>query len=205
VKFNRHLILPLGLFSGVKKLLKKVTKYNLPAIMDCKINDIGNTNKLIAEYYYSAGFDAVTANPFVGWKGGLHPVFEVAEKYGKGVILLVYMSHPGSSEGYGQTVITEQKCKQIPQYRIFAEKAIEWGADGVVVGATFPDKIQDIYSILGREIPIYSPGVGTQGGNVRTTIIHGARYLIVGRTITMSTNPSRAAEQLKIKGQRALD
>jgi len=40
------------------------------AIMDAKVNDIGNTNQVIAEYYFSAGFDAIIANPFVvGMKG----------------------------------------------------------------------------------------------------------------------------------------
>ena len=137
VKLNHHLILPLGLFDGVQKILKLAHKYELPTIMDCKINDIGNTNRAIAENYYKAGFDAVIANPFVGWEEGLQPVFETAEQMRKGVILLCYMSHKAAWEGYGQTI--QEGNKPIAQYVAFAKKALEWNADGVVVGATYPE------------------------------------------------------------------
>ncbi|RLI20733.1 orotidine 5'-phosphate decarboxylase, partial [Candidatus Bathyarchaeota archaeon] len=89
VKINRQLILPLGLFGETQKIISAAKDYKLPLIMDCKINDVGHTNQIIAKYYFEAGFDAVTANPFVGWEEGLKPVFEIAHKNGKGVILLV--------------------------------------------------------------------------------------------------------------------
>ncbi len=104
LKINRQLVLPLGLFSGVQKILKLAHEKELPTIMDCKINDVGYTNRVIAEYYFKAGFDAVIANPFVGWEEGLQPIFEVARSKRRGVILLVYMSHRGAPEGYGQTI-----------------------------------------------------------------------------------------------------
>lgn len=202
VKFNRHLILPLGLFAGVQKLLKRATEYGLPTIMDCKINDIGSTNKIIAEHYYKAGFNALTANPFVGWKEGMQPVFEIAKQYDRGVILLVFMSHEGSSEGYGQEVFVKKTRLPTSQYEIFAQKALEWGADGVVVGATFPKRIEEVHSILGKSVPIYSPGVGAQGGKIEDAVRRGARYLIVGRAITMTENPLQAAKNLKIAAQK---
>src|SRR3990170_8502985 len=62
VKINHHLVLPLGTFDGVQTLVNLAHDKGLLAIMDCKANDIGNTNQLIAEYYYQAGFDAVIAN-----------------------------------------------------------------------------------------------------------------------------------------------
>ncbi len=104
VKINHHLVLPLGTFDGVQKLIKKTHEAGLLAIMDCKANDIGATNQVIAEYYYRAGFDALIANPFVGWEEGLKPIFDVARKLQRGVILLAYMSHKGAAEGYGQTI-----------------------------------------------------------------------------------------------------
>ena len=204
VKFNRHLILPLGLFSKIRKLVTKINEYGLPTIMDCKINDIGNTNKIIAEYYFSAGFDALTANPFIGWQEGMQPVFEVAKKFSTGVILLVFMSHGGSTEGYGQNVIVNEKGNTSPQYKVFAQKALTWGADGVVVGATFPDKIREVYSTLGKTIPIYSPGIGAQGGRIEDAVRNGARYVIVGRVITMNKNPQKVAKSLQNIAQKAL-
>ena len=167
-----------------------------------KLNDIGATNQIIAEYYYSAGFDALIANPFVGWEEGLKPLFEVSRRLNRGVILLCYMSHKGASEGYGQTIIDPQTGEQIMQYVSFAEKSLRWGADGVVVGATYPQKITEVKRILGEKVPIYSPGVGAQGGNAETAVKAGARYLIIGREITQAVDPAQMASRLcdSVKG-----
>jgi len=196
VKFNHHLTLPLGVFDGVQRLVKKAHEHDLIAIMDCKANDIGSTNQIIAEYYYAAGFDALIANPFVGWEEGLEPIFTVARRQDRGVILLVYMSHKASYEGYGQTVCNPQTGEKTPQYVVFAEKALRLVADGVIVGATYPEKIGEVHGILGNNVPIYSPGVGAQGGDIKAAIRAGATYLIVGRTIAQASNPSEAAKTI---------
>jgi orotidine-5'-phosphate decarboxylase len=197
VKINRQLVLPLGLFDGVKAIIARAHELGLPAIMDAKINDIGNTNRVIAEYYYEAGFDAVIASAFVGWNEGLKPVFEVAKKMNRGVIVLVYMSHKGAVEGYGQIVQESTTRRLVPQYQIFAEKALNWHADGAIVGATYPEKIREIHAILGGAVPIYSPGVGAQGGDVEAAVKAGASYLIVGRTVVESKNPAKTAEHIR--------
>jgi orotidine-5'-phosphate decarboxylase len=172
--------------------------------MDAKINDIGNTNRAIAEYYFKAGFDAVIASPFVGWEEGLQPVFEVADQMKRGVIVLVYMSHKGAPEGYGQTVQDPQTGELRSQYVVFAEKALEWKADGAVVGATYPEKIREVHSVLKDKVPIYSPGVGAQGGDVEVAVKAGARYLIVGRTIVLSREPAETAKRVRDATQNAL-
>lgn len=197
VKINHHLVLPLGVFNGVQKLVRKAHEKGLMTIMDCKVNDIGSTNQIIAEYYYAAGFDALIANPFVGWEEGLKPVFEVAEKLQKGVILLVYMSHKGAGEGYGQKVFDEETGRKTPQYVLFARKALKWRADGVVVGATYPEKIREVYKLLSGEVPIYSPGIGVQGGEIEACLKAGASYLIVGRAVTLSENPAKSAAEIR--------
>lgn len=197
VKFNRHIVLPLGAFNGVQKLVKKARDMGLLTIMDCKINDIGYTNQTIAEYYYASDFDALTANPFVGWEEGLKPVFDVARRLQRGVILLVYMSHKAASEGYGQTIYNAETGEKTLQFKSFAKKALEFDADGAVVGATYPEKIREVHKILGEEIPIYSPGIGAQGGVIESALKAGARYLIVGRTITLAENPAETAKRIR--------
>lgn len=197
VKVNRQLTLPLGLYTGTGKLLKLARALDLPVIMDCKINDIGSTNREIAHHYFRAGFDAVTANPFVGWLDGLDTVFELARDAGKGVILLVYMSHGGAREGYGQTIMDPDTGRTRLQYQAFADRALRWGADGVVVGATDLEIVREVSSILGGAIPIYSPGVGVQGGDAGAAVKAGADFIIVGRSIVLAENPAEAAESFR--------
>jgi orotidine-5'-phosphate decarboxylase len=197
VKINHHLVLPLGTFDGVQKLVKKAHDFGLMTIMDCKANDIGSTNQVIAEYYYAAGFDALIANPFIGWEEGLKPIFDVAKRLQRGVILLIYMSHKGAKEGYGQTVYDVATGEKMLQYVVFARKALKWEADGVVVGATYPEKIREVYTILGEKAPIYSPGIGAQGGEIKSALKAGARYLLVGRVITLAKNPAESAREIR--------
>ena len=196
VKINNHLVLPLGTFNGVQQIITQIHEKGLLAIMDCKANDIGATNQVIAEYYYAAGFDALIANPFVGWEEGLKPLFNVARKLQRGVILLAYMSHKAAKEGYGQTIYDMETSTKTAQYISFAKKALRWNADGVVVGATYPEKIREIHEILIENLPIYAPGIGVQGGAAETALKAGARYLIVGRAITLAQNPRAVAEKL---------
>ena len=203
VKINHHLVLPLGTFGGVKSIVDMAHEKGLLAIMDCKVNDIGNTNSVIAEYYFDAGFDALIANPFVGWEEGLKPMFEVAARSRRGVILLAYMSHKGAAEGYGLTVRDPITGAETKQYLAFARKAGKWKADGVIVGATAPDKIREIRIVLGEEVPIYSPGVGAQGAEAEVALKAGARFLIVGREIVHAEDPSLEAESLRRKAELA--
>jgi orotidine-5'-phosphate decarboxylase len=197
VKINHHLVLPLGTFDGVQRLIKRIHEEGLPAIMDCKANDIGAANQVIAEYYYAAGFDALIATPFIGWEEGLKPIFDVARRLHRGVILLAYMSHKDANEGYGQTIYDTKTGTKTLQYISFAKKALKWDADGVVVGATHPEKIREIHEILKERVPIYSPGIGPQGGAAEVALKAGARYLIVGREITLAQDPAEAAEKLR--------
>ncbi|MHA1333300.1 MAG: orotidine 5'-phosphate decarboxylase / HUMPS family protein [Candidatus Odinarchaeia archaeon] len=203
LKINRQLILPLGLYNDLLTIIDTAKEFNLPLIADCKINDVGHTNRWIAFHYFNVGFDAVIANPFVGWEGALDSVFQLKNTMSKGVILLVYMSHPGSCEGYGQTIVTEEGAAK-KQYLIFAEKALKWGADGVICGATFPSIVKEVKSILGKNIPVFSPGIGFQGGKIEEAIKVGVDFPIVGRTIYTSKNPEKKAEELKNMVNNAL-
>ncbi len=204
LKINHQLLLPLGLYDLMQEIISKAKSSSLPVIMDCKANDVEHTNRWIARHYFDAGFDAIIANPFVGWEGGIQPLMSEAREQGKGVILLAYMSHPGATEGYGQQVLPTNSTKPQPQYLLFAQKAVKWGADGVVVGATYPDKIREINDVTEGKVPIYSPGIGAQGGDISEAFRAGCKYAIVGRAIFESEDPGKSARDTKDKINKAL-
>ncbi len=191
VKVNHHLLLPYGL-RGVTTLIEVCKDERLPLIADLKMNDIESTNLNIVDSLLSFGFDAVIANPFVGKKEGLGKVVERMHARKGGVILLVYMSHRGADEGYG--LRTEEGE---PLYRVFARRAKDWGADGVVVSAKSPRVIEETRRIIGKDCMIFSPGIGPQGGDVSAGAGTGADFMIVGRSVTESPDPLRALKGLE--------
>ena len=193
VKINRQLVLALGL-PTVSEIVRTAHERLLPVIMDAKLNDVGHTNAFMMESYIHAGFDAVIASPITGWKDGMDVVFEIARREKRGVILLAYMSNPGAEQFYSM-MINDGDGRR-PIFETFAQMAIEWRADGLVVGATRPEIIRRVRSLIGSSMEIYSPGVGTQGGEARKALEAGATYLIVGRTIYGSISPRSAARDL---------
>jgi orotidine-5'-phosphate decarboxylase len=195
VKIGRPTILNLGM-EKTRNLLKSSRAADLPSIIDDKLGDIDEVNSAIAHAYFDLGFDGIIVNPMVGWTGGLEPVFKIARKSGKGVIVLTYMSNPGAAAGFGQLVVKTSRGKPKPQYEIFAEKAEEWQADGVVVGATRPEIVRKVRSTLTNGIDIYSPGIGTQGGKLRLALRAGSNFLIVGRSITKARDPETVTHSL---------
>jgi orotidine-5'-phosphate decarboxylase len=88
---------------------------------------------------------------------------------------------------------------------IFAEKAISWGADVAILGATHTEKIAKALTILKGKIPIYSPGIVAQGGSPREAIRAGADYLIAGRAIYNSSDPEEAARSIRDEAISALE
>lgn len=193
IKFNFHLILPLGMKS-LTKINRIAHDAGLQTIADIKLNDIGNTNKITTENLWQAGFDAVIVNPIMGPEN-LQSLIESAHKDNHGVITLVHMSHPGAKLGYGLTVLQNKKALQINE--LFLEWSCSMKADGMVVGATVPQIIKSCHKKAKGRCEIYSPGVGTQGGNPVNAIRAGANYLIVGRTILNAKDPVLEAKKLQ--------
>jgi orotidine-5'-phosphate decarboxylase len=191
VKVNHHLLLPYGL-GGVGEIVEECRQEGLPLIADLKMNDIEATNLNIVDSLFSFGFDAVIANPFVGKEEGLGKVMEKVHTMHGGVILLVYMSHKGADEGYALRLEGGE-----PIYRVFAARARDWGADGVIVSAKATDKITEVRGIVGKECMILTPGVGAQGGGASSSLEAGADYVLVGRSVTESTDPLKAVRQLQ--------
>ena len=169
---------------GIEALVetRKMIPAHIPAILDCKAGDMGNTAFAYARGYLGAwGFDAVTVNPYLG-EDSLGPFLN---KRGKGVIILSKTSNPGG--GDLQDIYVETGEGREPLYLNVARRVAVWDerypADvGLVVGATYPDQLKRIRRIC-PSLPILLPGVGAQAGDVEASVRAGVgadgRSLIV--------------------------
>ena len=195
IKLNFHALLPLGK-KEIVKINKTAHQYGLQTIADIKLNDIGNTNQVTSKTLWDFGFDAIIINPIMGPKA-IRKIVTEAHKRNRGVIALCHMSAPEAKASYEINVKLSKNSKHKPLYQLFLKWAISSEADGIIVGATYPKIVSYCKKISGKELDIYSPGIGTQGGSVKKAITSGSDFLIVGRTILGSKNPARTAKQLQ--------
>jgi orotidine-5'-phosphate decarboxylase len=152
------------------ELLKKTIKYipkDVVVILDGKRNDIGNTAcKYAQTLFETLSADAITVNPYLG-KDGVAPFLEYKDKCS---FILCRTSNASAGDFQDLTV------SETLLYQIVAKKIKEWNENdncGAVVGATYPEELKTIRSILGDEMPILIPGIGKQGGDVEKTIKNG--------------------------------
>jgi orotidine-5'-phosphate decarboxylase len=156
--------------------LEKLVRYlkdkypQIPVILDSKRGDIGSTaDHYASEAFERYGADAVTVNPYMG--------FDTIEPYlkhaGKGVIVLCRTSNPGGSDLQFLNVSPNGE----PLYLHIAKLAAQhWNSSGqicLVVGATFPEEIAKVRTIV-REMPLLIPGIGVQGGDIDATVKAGS-------------------------------
>lgn len=194
IKINFHLILPFAK-KDIQRINKVIHSHGLLSIADIKLNDIGNTNQVTVQHLHSMGFDSVIVNPIIGQKQ-LASLVEFTHKTGMGIISLVYMSHESVNEGYGLNTIQRRskESKVVPLFEIFLKYAKTTKVDGIVVGATHLRTLKHISSI--SSVPIYSPGIGTQGGNAKTAKRSGSDYLIIGRSVLNSKNKRKTLSDI---------
>ena len=162
--------------SGVPGLeaLIKTREYigtEIPVIIDAKRGDIGNTAAAYARSLFDFyKFDATTASPYLGYDS-LEPFINYKDR---GVIILCRTSNPGAADVQSLMVKTGRTHR--PLYQVIAEKVNDWNKNGnlgLVVGATYPEELKLIRQRY-PEMPLLIPGVGTQGGELETTVRNGA-------------------------------
>ncbi|WP_211474641.1 orotidine-5'-phosphate decarboxylase [Collimonas humicola] len=155
---------------------------NIPIVMDAKRGDIGATAEQYArEAFERYGADAVTVSPYMGFDS-VAPYLEWKDR---GAIVLCRTSNAGGSDLQFLTV------DGVPLYqhvaRLVAEKWNTNGQCGLVVGATFPQELAQVRSIIG-DMPLLVPGIGAQGGDIQATVHAGKTVNGMG----MMINSSRA-------------
>jgi orotidine-5'-phosphate decarboxylase len=198
IKLNFHVILPLSKIE-LKKITQVAHESNLQIIADLKLNDIFDTNQITIKNLSSLGFDSVIINPFIG-KISLKSAVDYAHSLNFGIISLVYMSHADAIEGYGASlsIPTEnyKSNKSKPVYRMFYDISKSVGVDGIVVGGNRLDILKELRTEDNVNPPIYSPGIITQGGDIKRALESGSTYLIIGRAIVNSDSPLNRAKDI---------
>ena len=174
IKLGYPLILSCGL-----SFADELGHLDLPLIADFKVADIPNTNQLIAEQVFDAGFASIICHGFTG-KDSVTACVEVAADCGGACFVVAEMSHPGATAFFHGGAAEK-----------IAELAMECGADGIIAPATRPERVKTLRKIVGIR-KILSPGVGAQGGDAASVagLVDG---IIVGRAIYEAEDPGAAA------------
>ncbi len=197
---------------GAEAQLERICAYirskypDVTLILDAKRGDIGSTADHYArEAFQRYGAHAVTVNPYLG-TDSIAPFFDPKNNAdGGGAILLCRTSNPGGDDF--QSLVSDGR----PLYVHVAERATrQWSKMGdcaLVVGATYPNELADVRSIV-DDMPLLVPGVVAQGGDAATVMEHGAsatgRGLIVSssRAILYASGGDDFADAARTEAQR---
>jgi len=173
----------------------------VPVILDVKDADIGKTN----DGYVKMDFDwlladAITTNPYLGQEA-VQPFLDCKDK---GVFVLCRTSNKGAKEFQDLLVdidsvddreiinarLGRAAAHPIRFYQYVAFRVANYwnknGNCGVVAGATYPEELARIRRIVG-DMQILAPGVGTQGGGVKETLLAGRNSRRQGLIINSSS------------------
>lgn len=135
-------------------------------IGDAKRGDIGNTAEQYAKALFGGlGFDAITINASLG-HDAVEPFVQNPEH---GAFVLALTSNPGSKD------FQRLKVGKKPFYEKVVRLCVRWDARGnigLVVGATHPKELKTVRALAPR-MPILIPGIGKQGGDLRSSIRFG--------------------------------
>jgi orotidine-5'-phosphate decarboxylase len=144
----------------------------VPVILDAKRGDIGSTAQHYAtEAFDRYGADAVTVNPYLGRDS----VLPFLDRKDRGVVILCRTSNTGAGD-FQDLLVSDSSEGGRPLYKRVAETvARDWNGNGncmLVVGATWPEQLRDVRTIVG-DMPLLIPGVGAQGGDVEAVVTNG--------------------------------
>lgn len=179
------------------EMTMRYLKENYPdifTIADGKRADIGSTNiNYAVEIFENLGFDATTLHPYVGQEA-LQPFLDYKDKVS---VILCKTSNPGSGEF--QDLLVEG----VPLWKVVARQVShKWNGNNncmLVVGATYPETLKEVRQEIG-DMWMLVPGVGEQGGEMKTVIEKGVSspgkgvLVNVSRGIIFSDDPHMLAQ-----------
>ncbi|MGD0589460.1 MAG: orotidine-5'-phosphate decarboxylase [Bacteroidota bacterium] len=182
----------------------KLIPQSILTIGDGKRGDIGNTAERYAKSLFDDfGFDSITVNPYMGFDS-VKPFLKNPEK---GVFLLALTSNPGSKD------FQRLKINGKPLYEKVVLKAKKWNTNqniGLVVGATHPRELKTVRKIV-PEMPLLIPGIGKQGGNLKSAVRDGCdkngqlAIINVSRSIIYASSGKDFAETARREAKKMVE
>lgn len=179
-----------GGMEGLARLVHdiKLEAPGVPVILDAKFGDIGNTNMGYAEYVFDRlGADAVTAHSYLGAEA-MKPFLDREDKT---TIYMGKTSNPGAGEFQDLQVLPGDELREFlkldPEQTVPMWLKVTWNVSrnwngklncGIVIGATYPEELEQARKIVGVQFPILIPGGGVrgQGGSLEKAVIAGGRF-----------------------------
>lgn len=135
--------------------------------LDVKRGDIDRTSAQYAEeVFWKFGADAVTLNPYMGQD----VVIPFIERYPDKWLFLLGRT---SNEHARDIQDLELKDGRKVYEEVVRMMSHEWntnGQIGIVAGATFPEELANIRSIVGDRVNLLVPGIGTQGWSIANVV-----------------------------------
>ena len=146
---------------------------DIPVIGDAKRGDIGNTARAYARALFETfGFDAATVNPYLGYDS-LEPFISYKDR---AIFVLCRTSNPGALDFQALDCSSGEKKSDVqPLFKLVARKARDWnkhGNVGLVVGATYPQELEEIRQLC-PGMTLLIPGIGAQGGDLAAAVHFG--------------------------------
>jgi orotidine-5'-phosphate decarboxylase len=160
--------------SALAEVIRHARAAGLIVICDAKRGDIGSTAEAYARGYLAGGdpnaapwgADALTVSPYLG-ADTLEPFIEVAVQRGAGLYVLVRTSNPGAGSFQDrptdQQRLYEAVGETVESLAARTAGGGDFGAVGAVVGATYPDELARLRTLM-PHAPLLVPGYGSQGG-----------------------------------------
>lgn len=207
----------------------RIRELGFPALLDAKPGDIGNTSEQIARTVFDAiGADATTVNCYLGGDA-IQPILDRIEG---GSIVICKTSNPGSAEFQDRLQVMSEADRQelargpeqetqlsvlhqfsgIKLWQVVALRvAKHWnihGNCGLVVGSTFPDEARVCREMVGPDVPMLVPALGSQGGELVASVKgavgpdgRGVALFNVSRAIAGASTGSDFAEAACAKAE----
>ncbi len=156
--------------AALEAVCEAATAAGLIVILDAKRGDIGTTADGYAEGYLGAGSacpcDAITVNPYMGIDT-IEPYVAIAERSGKGVVVLARTSNPGSADFQSKLIDGEPLYLHVakalrPMIARLRGSQTGWSGLMLVAGATGPDEARRLREAAGEALFLV-PGYGAQG------------------------------------------